>query len=110
MRTVSEASVKQPVSRLGSVVWAGLLSVLAGAVAYVGVALAVTLVSSHGNASAFAAGTSYVLGAFGGPIFLGVFVARRRGWSGLRAVRFAAVVSLLVHLALSPIALAAFAM
>jgi hypothetical protein len=109
VRAASEASVKPP-PRLGLIVSTFLFSVLAGAVAYGAVAIAFTLATSNGNAKAAAAGAGYALGAFGAPIASGVYLARRRGWSGLRALRFAAVVTLLIHAALLPIALAALAM
>jgi hypothetical protein len=108
VRVTSEASVKPP-PRLGLILSAGLFSVLAGAVAYGAVAIAFTLATSNGNAKAAAAGIGYVLGAFGAPIASGVYLARR-GWSWLRALRFAAVVTLLIHAALLPVALAALAM
>jgi hypothetical protein len=81
------------------VVSAGLVALVAGVVAYIGVALAVTIVSSNRDAKGIAALGGYLTGAFGAPLAAGVFVTRWRGWGRLRAVRFAAVVSLLVHVA-----------
>jgi hypothetical protein len=92
------------------VVSAGLLSILAGVVAYLGIAIVFAVASSNGNAKAIAASAAYVSGAFGTPIVAGVYLARSRGWGRLRAIRFAAAVSLLVHAALLPVALAALAM
>ncbi len=89
---------------------AGLVSLVVGAIAYVGTALAFTLATSNADAKAVASSAGYLLGAFGFPILAGVGLARSRGWTCLRVVRFAAVVSLLVHVALLPIALAAFTM
>ena len=110
MQSASDDSGNSKGRRLGLIVSAGLLSVLAGAVAYGGVAIASTLATSNGDAKAAAAATGYALGAFAAPIASGVYLARRRGWSRLRAVRFAAFVTLLIHAALLPVALAALVM
>jgi hypothetical protein len=110
MRTTNEVSVKPPKPGLGLIVSVGLLSLLAAAVAYVGFAVAVTLTMANGDARALAAGTTYALIAFGAPIVCGIYLARRRGWSRLRAVRFAAVALLVVHAPLLPVALAALSM
>jgi hypothetical protein len=106
----SEGHVRSMPPRRGLIISAVVFSVLAGAAAYGGVAVALTLAISNGNAKAAAAATAYVLGAFGAPILSAIYLARRRRWGSWQAVRFAAVVSLLVHAMLLPVALAAFAM
>ena len=87
-----------------------MLSLLAGLIAYAGLTIAFTLVCSNGDAKSAAIGSAYLAGAFGAPIAGGVYLTRYLGWSRLRAIRFAATISLLVHTALLPVALAALAM
>ena len=89
---------------------AGLLSLVAGIAAYLGIAIVLTVASSNGNATAIAASAAYVSSAFAAPIVTGVCLAHSRGWGRLRAIRFVSAVSLLVHAALLPVALAALAM
>lgn len=92
--------------RLGLLLSAGFLSVLAGVVGCAGVVVAFTLSTSNGNTEAALAGVAYVLTAFGAPVGTGIYLVRSRRWDGLRAVRVVASGSLLVHAALVPVALA----
>ena len=78
-----------------------LLSLVAAAFMYVGVAVALTLIGVNGNAEAIAAGSSYVVGAVGGPLALGLYLARRRGWAPLRAARWDVLAMLLVNVVLT---------
>jgi hypothetical protein len=107
---LSEADTPSPSSQTGLIVSAGLFVVLAALLAYGGIVVALTLATNNGDAKAAAAATGYVLAAFAAPVLGGVYLARRRRWVWLRGIRFAAVASLLVHVALLPVALAAFAM
>lgn len=110
MRTAREAGTASPQRRAGLALSTGLLSLLAGGIAYVGIAIAFTVARGNGDAKALAASAGYVTGAFGVPIAAGFYLARSRGWGTLRAIRFAAAVSLLVHVTLLPVALAALTM
>lgn len=92
------------------IVSAVLLSLVAAAFMYLGVAVALTLIGVNGNAEAIAASFSHVVGAVGGPLALGLYLARRRGWAPLRAARWAGLALLLVNVVLTPIAVAALAM
>jgi len=93
--------------RIGST---ALLSVLALVVAYLGIAIALVIITTNRDQRAVAGGMTYVLIAFGVPVLTGLVLHRRRQWDGLRAVRSGLVLLLLIHVALLPYAVAVFAM
>lgn len=87
-----------------------LLALAAVGVGYLGIGIALLIVSINRDAKAVAGAMAYLLGAFGVPIAAALYLSRRRNWNGSRAVRLALILTLLVHAGLLPIALAVFAM
>jgi hypothetical protein len=110
MRTATATRANSEGRRLPLLARAALLSLLAGATAYFGLAVAFAIILSNSNAKAVSIGIAYLLSGFGAPIATGFYFARSRGWDWTRAISFAAAVSLLIHGALVPVALAALAM
>lgn len=74
------------------------LSVLAVAAGYLGIAIAISLVQTNRDAGTVAASVAYVLGISVVPTVTGRYLARSRGWTWLQAVRLAVAVSLLANL------------
>ena len=99
-------------TRRGPWLWVstGLLTLLAATAAYVGIAVALSLATANNDGGAAVACTGYGCAAFVAPAVVGYHLVRSRGWSVPRAIRCAAGLSLLVHVALVPVALAAMAM
>jgi len=89
---------------------ASLLSVLAGAAGYMGIAVAFVLVTNNGNGKAYATGAAYLLAAFVFPILAAGYLVHSRRWPWVRALRLGASVCLVVHACLLPVAVAALAM
>lgn len=106
----SQAQRTATTTRRWQVASAVIACVLALAVAYGGIAVALSATTANGDTRAVAAMVGYAVAALGLPIVCGVHLARRQGWSRLRSLRFAALVSLLVHVVLLPVGLAAMSM
>ncbi|MBA2752733.1 MAG: hypothetical protein H0U41_10965 [Actinobacteria bacterium] len=97
------------------VVWSSwaltaLVVLVAGAVTYLGIGIAVTIVGANEDAEAVAGALTYFAAALAFPLALGRRERRREAANWEDTIREAAGGSLLVHLLLSPVALAFFAM
>jgi len=93
--------------RIGST---AILGAVALFVAYLGIGVALVMITTSGDIRAIAGGMAYALTAFGAPVATALYLSRRCHWDGLRAARLGIILVLLIHVALLPYAFAVFAM
>ena len=79
------------------------LAVLAAMGGYIGIIASLNLVSTNRDIGAVVGAATYVTVAIVGPILVGIYLTWRRGWSGGRAFRIAASLSVAIDVLFSPI-------
>jgi len=93
-----------------SLLSSGIAVLVALAVGYLGVAVAVALVGASFGFKYLAIGIAYALVAIFGPVLLAIYLHGVREWSWRRSAGTGAAVCLGIHILLLPIALATMAM
>ena len=97
-------------ARFSTVLRSGIAVLAALVVAYLGVAVAITLVGASLGWKSVAIGAAYIMVAILGPALLAVYLNRARRWSWPRAARTGAGICLAIHLLLLPVAVVAMMM